>query len=170
MEKNLTARLERLRKPVSLSLYCTLITVVTVILCCAVIISLYHKDGMSTRVVTLMACVMAMTVAALIYSPLAISADGYGIKVHRPLAVKRIPYDFIYSVEPVQPTMGDRRLIASGGLMGYWGWFRGADIGRYFAYYGKGSQCFMVRLKDGSQYMLGCMDTPDMIEFIRARL
>lgn len=47
--------------------------------------------------------------------------------------------------------------------MGYWGKFREADLGTYFAYYGRASDCFLVTLNDGRRYMLGCADAPAMV-------
>ncbi len=66
--------------------------------------------------------------------------------------------------------MGTRRIAGSGGFMGYWGWFREGDIGKYFAYYGKASDCFLVTLRNGRRYMLGCNDAPEMVAAIQKEL
>lgn len=66
----------------------------------------------------------------------------------------------IAEVKLCQPTMGAIRICGSGGFFGWYGWFREGDIGKYFAYYGKSSDCFLVTLKDGRKYMLGCTDAP----------
>ncbi len=54
--------------------------------------------------------------------------------------------------------------------MGYWGWFSERDLGKYFAYYGKASDCFLVTMKDGRKYMLGCQNPAEMVDAINARL
>ena len=41
------------------------------------------------------------------------------------------------------------------------------DLGRYCAYYGKASDCFLVRLNDRRKYMLGCKDAPEMVAAIK---
>ena len=66
--------------------------------------------------------------------------------------------------------MGAMRLFGSGGWFGYYGWFSERDLGKYFAYYGKSSDCFLVRLKDGRQYMLGCNDAQEVVKYIEARI
>lgn len=57
----------------------------------------------------------------------------------------------IERVELFQPTMGAIRIFASGGFMGYWGVFRESDIGRYYGFYGKASDCFLVNNEDRRQ-------------------
>jgi len=59
--------------------------------------------------------------------------------------------------------MAARRICGSSGLGGYWGWFSERDIGRYFAYYGKASECFIVKLRSGRQYMIGCNDAAKIV-------
>ncbi|MBE6230681.1 MAG: hypothetical protein E7119_08940 [Bacteroidales bacterium] len=38
--------------------------------------------------------------------------------------------------------------------------FHEHDSGKYFAYYGRSSDCFLVELKDGRKYLLGCKNAP----------
>ena len=79
-----------------------------------------------------------------------------------------LSYSEIESVRLCPPTMGEKRLFGSGGFLGYWGWFSERDLGRYFAYYGKASDCFLVRMRDGRQYMIGCEDAPKMVDYINS--
>ena len=74
------------------------------------------------------------------------------------------------SIEPYLPKLGSLRVCASGGLMGYWGIFRGMDIGNYMAYYGKTSDCFLVKMKNGDKYVLGCENPYEMMEYIESQL
>ena len=80
-------------------------------------------------------------------------------------AIARNPDD-----SPMPATMAEKRILGSGGVFGYWGWFREDSIGRYMAYYGKASDCFIVRLKDGKNYMLSCIDPLGMMEYIDSKL
>lgn len=66
--------------------------------------------------------------------------------------------------------MGEKRIFGSGGFFGWYGWFSEADLGKYFAYYGKASDCFLVTLKNGRKYMLGCADAPAMVAEIRSNI
>ena len=56
---------------------------------------------------------------------------------------RKISVRDIERVELFQPTMGAIRIFASGGFMGYWGVFRESDIGRYYVFFGKASDCFL---------------------------
>lgn len=104
------------------------------------------------------------------YSPLSISADSQMISIHSPFKIHSIPMRRIVSVEKFQPTMGSIRVCGSGGFMGYWGIFREGDVGRYMAYYGQASHCFMVRLDNGDKYVLGCKDADEMVDYIKSQI
>lgn len=105
-----------------------------------------------------------------LYMPLSVSVENDGIVVKRAFKKKRIPYNQIKDIKLCPPTMAERRLLGSGGFFGYWGWFRENDLGKYFAYYGKASDCFLVRLKDGSQYMLGCESPSEIVNQVKSNL
>jgi hypothetical protein len=102
--------------------------------------------------------------------PLSISADKTAIYINRSLRIKAIPMLDVASVKMCAPTMGAIRICASGGFFGYWGWFKERDLGKYFAYYGRSSDCFLVELKDGRKYMLGCKNPQKMVEYINGYL
>ncbi|MCM1030636.1 MAG: PH domain-containing protein [Oscillibacter sp.] len=114
--------------------------------------------------------VVAMFLAGLYYSPMSVRVTDKDLEVIRSLKIKAIPLSDIRDVCLLSPTMGAVRICGSGGFMGYWGWFRERDLGKYFAYYGKASDCFLVVLKNGRKYMLGCKDAPEMVEAIRERM
>ncbi|MDE6286164.1 MAG: PH domain-containing protein [Muribaculaceae bacterium] len=116
---------------------------------------------------TLVAVLSMMVVSVLFYAPLAIHACGDNIVVISVIKHHRIPIRDVASVELFRPTMGAVRVCGSGGLMGYWGLFSENDIGRYFAYYGKASDCFLVVLKNGKKYVLGCEHPAEMVACIK---
>lgn len=108
--------------------------------------------------------------SSLFYMPISISADKTAIYINRSLRIKAIPMLDVASVKMCAPTMGAIRICASGGFFGYWGWFKERDLGKYFAYYGRSSDCFLVELKDGRKYMLGCKNPQKMVEYINGYL
>lgn len=110
----------------------------------------------------------ATVLASLFYMPMSIEADKTAIYINRSLKVKAIPMQDVASVRMCPPTMGAVRICGSGGFFGYWGWFRERDLGKYFAYYGRSSDCFFVELKDGRKYMLGCQHAPEMVKYINS--
>ena len=86
------------------------------------------------------------------------------------LKSKKILMRNVESVELFRPTMGAIRIFASGGFMGYWGIFREGDIGRYYGFYGKASDCFLVRMKNGDKYVLGCENPKKMVDYIKTNI
>lgn len=116
------------------------------------------------------AILVTILLLALFYMPLSISVDDKTLNINRPLRIKSIPLSDIASVRLCPPTMGAKRICGSGGWFGYWGWFSERDLGKYFAYYGRSSECFLVTLKDVRSYMLGCRNPQSIIDFIQTRL
>ncbi len=114
--------------------------------------------------------IFALVILELFYMPLSVSVNESELNVHRALRRKRIPLKDIKSVMLCPPTMAERRICGSGGFFGYWGWFSEPSIGKYFAYYGKASDCFLVELKNGRKYLLGCSNPSEMVGYINSRL
>ncbi|MDE6287776.1 MAG: PH domain-containing protein [Muribaculaceae bacterium] len=117
-------------------------------------------------------CVLIIPVGLLVpsalYAPLSLTVDERNITVNSLLKRHRIPLRNVKEVELFQPTMGALRICASGGYMGYWGIFKEGDVGRYVGYYGKASDCFLVRMKNGDKYVLGCKDPAAAVDYINA--
>ncbi|MBD5225750.1 MAG: hypothetical protein HDS68_07295 [Bacteroidales bacterium] len=144
-----------MKQRVELSTYCWIITILTLVLS-AVILWRTLENQILFTVIGILVCLML--ILALWYAPMSLSVKDGCLNINSTLRVKSIPLQDIESVKPMNPTMGAIRTCGSGGFLGYWGWFRESDLGRYFAYYGKASDCFLATLKDGRKYMLGCRD------------
>ncbi|MBD5379969.1 MAG: hypothetical protein HDR74_08820 [Bacteroides sp.] len=158
-----------MEKKVVLSLYSKLMSILAI----AIIVALFVyeiKFHQYARMVILGVALVAIVVPMMIYAPCAIAVTDGHIIVKRFFKPKMIDLNDVESVQLVSPTMAEHRLLGSGGWMGYWGWFKDGELGRYFAYYGKASECFMVKLKSGRQYMLGCKDTQEMVDYIQNQL
>ncbi len=128
------------------------------------------RQGDIWQTVILSSIILVLIAFTLFYMPLSISVDENSLKIRRCLKSKTIALSDIKSVRLCQPTMGERHICGSGGWFGYWGRFMERDLGRYFAYYGKASDCFLVRLKNGRQYLLGCTDPQPMVEYIEKKI
>lgn len=118
----------------------------------------------------LLAILVILVVVGCLFGVVAIKADDRHITMVSIFRSKRIAMADVSGVELFQPTMGAVRLFASGGFMGYWGMFREGDIGRYYGFYGKASDCFLVRMANGDKYVLGCENPKAMVDYIRARM
>lgn len=118
----------------------------------------------------LLSMYLILIVTGLIYAPVSICADTETIVLKSILRRRRLLLRDVVSVQMFSPTMGAIRIIGFGGFMGYWGIFKEGDIGRYMAFYGKASDCFLLRLKNGDKYVLGCENPQAMADYIQSRL
>lgn len=115
----------------------------------------------------LLAMSLITLLSGLMYGVAYLRIDPECITLGSPLRKRRIFIRDIQSAELLQPTMGARRIIGSGGFMGYWGIFREGDIGRYYAFYAKASDCFLIRLRNGDKYLLGCTAPAQALDCIK---
>ena len=119
---------------------------------------------------TVLSIYVLLIICGLFFGVAYIRADIDYVILGSLLKKKKILVRNIESAELFQPTMGSVRIFGSGGFMGYWGIFREGDIGRYYAFYGKASDCFLIRLKNGDKYVLGCVNPDEMVRYIRERM
>lgn len=157
-----------MRKRVNLSTYSVIVTILSITIFAGVLFVVFSNPDsfLATRIGAVI-IVLLFCLSGLFYAPLAISIDGDALRVERPLRCKVIPLTDIADVQLCKPTMAEHRLCGSGGFMGHWGRMHESVLGRYFAYYGKASDCFLVTLNDGRKYMLGCQDAPEMVAAIK---
>lgn len=116
------------------------------------------------------ALIVISLAVSLCYAPMSLTLDDGGLHINSSLKIRTIAFAEIASVERFTPSTCAVRVFASGGFMGYWGVFCEKSTGRYTAYYGDESDCFMVTLRDGRKYVLGCNDADRMVAEISARL
>lgn len=112
----------------------------------------------------------AMLIAGFYFAPMEIIVTPRYLGVRRMLTMKRIPMADIESAALWQTTMVDRRVVGSGGFMGYWGHYRSRDLGPYFTYVGRYADTFLVTLRNGRRYLLSCSDPAAAVDAINAAL
>lgn len=156
-----------MKSKVRLSRYSLVVTfVILVALFIACILTVRDKIPF----LILLSMYLILIVTGLIYAPVSICADTETIVLKSILRRRRLLLRDVESVQMFSPTMGAIRIIGSGGFMGYWGIFKEGDIGRYMAFYGKASDCFLLRLKNGDKFVLGCENPQAMADYIQSRL
>lgn len=158
-----------MKRTVKFSTYATVMSVVGMLILTGLFFYVL-RNGQAWLAYVLGATILGFCTSVLIYAPMSITVDDKVLCVNRSLWAKAIPLSEIKSIEIMQPTMGERLIIGSRGLVGYWGRFSDRELGRYFAYYGRASECFLVRLKDGRQYMLGCKDPKAVVDYVKERI
>lgn len=146
------------------STYTVVLTIIVLVVYTVICFATYGTEGFPI----LLAIFLLLIVPALFYAPLSVSVSEKEICVHSLLKRHAIPMRRVVNVERFMPTMGALRIFASGGFMGYWGIFKEGDVGRYMAYYGKSSDCFMVRLDNGDKYVIGCKNPDAVIARIKS--
>ncbi len=140
------------------------------VICVVVLLVLMYQNRHDIVLYMIGAILTTGLILALFYMPVSISVDGRYLMINRLLRVKRILVKDISSVMLCQPTIAERRVCGSGGWFGYWGRFREPSIGNYFAYYGKASDCFIVALKNGRKYLLGCENPKLIVDYINSNI
>lgn len=129
---------------------------------------MYCQEAMAS-VYIMLGLAMVLALSVLFFAPMSVTADEQELCFASSFCYKCIPMKSIASVELYKP--GNYiRICASGGFCGYWGYFREQGIGKYYGAYGKASECFLVRLKNGKQYVLGCKNHREMVEYIAKKI
>ncbi len=156
-----------MKSKVQLSTFCYILTAVISLILFGLLVATIQKGPEFFGVLALYLVVIFLS---LYNAPLYVCADPSNVSVKSVLHSIRIPVASIASVELYQPTMGSIRLFASGGYLGYWGYFREGDTGTYRGAFGKASDCFMIRMKNGDKYVLGCENPGEMVDYIRKQI
>ena len=157
-----------MRNRIKFSVYSLIITVIVLVLCVVGIFSLLDD---ASRLIMFCIIMGAATLSGLFYCPISVEADNSGIRLNRLLSrSKFFAYADIGSVDICYPSAAGIRLCGSGGFFGSWGYFNDIMIGTYFGYYGSRDNCFLIRMKNGRQYVVGCEDAVAMVGFIKSHI
>lgn len=159
-----------MKSKVVLSTYCRIVSALTIAVLSGIFIYKFKQPDHKWPAILLTLLIIGMLFATLFYMPVSIAVDDEVLRINRPLRSKRIFLSDIVEVKLCPPTMAEHRICGSGGFFGWYGWFSERCCGKYFAYYGKASDCFLVTLRNGRKYMLGCTGAPEMVEEINSRL
>lgn len=157
-----------MKQKVKFSAYSLIVTAVVLVL---FVVGIFTLLGNEEKLI-LFCIIMGMTtIAGLYFCPKSIEAAASGIMLHRLLSSpKEFSYNSIQEVDTCYPSAGGLRLCASGGFFGFWGYFSDIMIGSYFGYYGSRSNCILVKMKDGKQYVLGCDNAVAMADYIKQQI
>ena len=156
-----------MKSNIALSRFSTILTtILSLVLFIGCVVTVHEKPVFFT----LLFIYLILIVSALFYGASYIKADSDHIIMGSILRKRKILISNVESVELFQPTMGAIRICGAGGFMGYWGIFKEGDIGRYYAFYGKSSHCFLIRMKNGDKYVLGCDNPSTMVSYINVQI
>ena len=156
-----------MKSKVQLSSYALILTLILnliLIICCVTMLN--ETPGFWC----VLCILLVLLFFGLLFGPTQIIANRDYVIVKSYLRKQKISVRDIESVDLFQPTMGAMRICASGGYFGYWGIFREGDVGRYCGYYGKSSDCFLIKMKNGDKYVLGCQNPKEMVAYIQTHI
>ncbi|MDE5814412.1 MAG: hypothetical protein K2H72_09005 [Muribaculaceae bacterium] len=157
-----------MKNKVRFSAYSWIVTVAILILFAVMIVSLFRNHEKFLFISVLFGLVI---LSGLYYCPTSVEATQDGITLHRMLSrPKYFAYKDIVEVDTCYPSAGGLRLCGSGGFFGYWGYFSDIMIGTYFGYYGSRDSCFFIRFENGRQYVIGCRNQVEMVDYIRSQM
>lgn len=158
-----------MKSRVEFSIYVHLLTgIVCAGLIVGILVYISKQEPIGAYILFSVFCILIML--GLFFAPFSISTDKSYVTINSILRKRKIRIEDISEIELFQPTMGAIRICASGGFIGYWGIFREGDVGNYMAFYGKSSDCFMIRLKNGDKYVLGCKNPMGIVSDIKNKM
>ncbi|MCM1140525.1 MAG: PH domain-containing protein [Muribaculum sp.] len=144
---------------------------ITVLVTIALVATLVITRNTEWRFNTVVGVTAIVFISMWIWSPTSISVDDEFITIHKRIGQKRIPINDVTRIVIIEPEIERGfRLCGSGGFAGYYGWFHDSRIGRYFGYSGNRHECFLVQLKSGKQYILGCENASEMVNYISKQI
>ncbi len=113
---------------------------------------------------------LAVLITTLVLAPLTVSVTGKELVVSSLMRRHCFRIEDIESIRKYPTVSNEMSLIFSYGFFGYWGWRREEHIGRYFSYYGKGCDTFLVIMRDGRSYRIGCRNIEKIYDHISSRM
>ena len=150
--------------------YSTFSWILTLIVTAALGIGLAVSKDEPAALYPLLIIVFGLYLPALFFAPIYISANENEIEIDSSFKIRSIPMSEVSSVERYRPLPSTIRTCASGGFLGYWGTFRDSVVGKYVGYWGNKNDCFLVILKSGKKYLLGCRDCDAMMDYIKSHI
>ena len=157
-----------MKQKVKFSHFAIIITVIVLALFILGIISLRDE---TERLILFCIIAGGVTLFGLYFCPASVVATSDCIKLNRLMsAPKTFKYSDIEKIDTCYPSAGGLRLCGSGGYFGFWGYFSDIMIGTYFGYYGSRSNCFLIKLQNGRQYVLGCNNPVKIVEYIGEKM
>jgi hypothetical protein len=133
----------------------------------AVSLSLFKE---AWAIVVLRAIALVVILCGLYFCPKYIAVTPSQLVIGRLLTKRTIALNQIASVVPYQRAESFIRTCGSGGVCGYWGWFRNNEVGNVFVYATRMDQLLLVTLSSGRKYVLSCKDAKTMADNILLHL
>ena len=106
----------------------------------------------------------------ILQTPISIMLTRDRILLKKIIGKIEIFYDHIQDIESYKPEITEIRVGGSGGFFGHTGSFNNPTIGFYKSYVGNFNQAFLIRTKEGKQYVFSCENNDSVINSLKERL
>lgn len=106
----------------------------------------------------------------MLFWPIRLKASDDDIRIFRPVGTVKVPLANIKSVSLIED--GDQffdkliRTFGSGGVYGYWGWFKHEKHGKVRMFVTDRKQCFLLKLKNGKMFVVSSPKRQEIVKFI----
>lgn len=151
--------------------------IVTTVLILAVVIvtafmPLYNEAERNNTIISIVCGVafMEMVVMGLYYCPKSVCVTGNQLLINRFFSPKKILLNDIASVELYSGSTRFLKVCGSGGMFGFYGWYKNQELGRFFIYATNLKELICITLMSGKKYMISCEDAQSMYKEINLRL
>lgn len=117
----------------------------------------------------LIALAVGATYYALLMWPRRITVYADRLVLKKGIGKKTLLFSDIESIERRDDLAFDMRLIGSGGMLGYTGWFTNSDFGRYMSYVGDYKDTFLIVTRK-RKYVMSCDRPDELVEEVKRRI
>lgn len=131
-------------------------------------------SAFKSSIVILEIIALSMTIPFVLFVPLRLIVTEDMIKIWRPIGVVNIDMKEILSCSIIEndESFFNKvvRTFGSGGLYGYWGYFRHDDYGKMKFYVTHKKQCLRIKLKNGKHYVISSPKREKIVAFIQVNI
>lgn len=147
----------------------TIILIVVVVIAFMPLYNIAERNNIAISIVCGIALI-EMIVMGLYYCPVSIIVTQNQLLIRRFFTSKNVPLNEIVSVEIYSGSTRFLKVCGSGGMFGFYGWYKNKELGRFFIYATNLKELICITLISGKKYMISCEDARNMYNEIHHRL
>ena len=145
------------------------VTVLVNVLFISMVISAFRSSILVLEILSLV-----ILISPALFIPLRMIVDEDSLSIWRPIGKVKIHLEDIKSCSIVEDSRNfiDKtiRTFGSGGLYGCIGYFRHDKYGKMRMFVTHTKQCFLIRMKDGRNFVVSSPKREEIVEFINSKI
>lgn len=131
-------------------------------------------NAFQSSIIVLEIISLSFLISPTLYLPLRLVIDEESLRIWRPISKVEIQLKDIKSCSMIEDSRSffDKtiRTFGSGGLYGFLGHFKHDKYGKMRMFVTHTKQCFLIRMKDGRNFVVSSPKRKEIVEFINGRL